>query len=1456
MTTIGGNNIVYTAENLVGSEGDIIIRTPTSDSVDTFPTASLIYSQFGINGASFEYKIVNNSDFVITNQEGTGLTLVPDPNNNGNSIIQPRTSNDYLIVLTSTTTADVFNLSYNGTPIVAESVTTVINTISPNMVIEDPGVGTETITFGAPDPVPSSYTITMPPTSGSTNQVLTTDGSGIMSWTNSLISSTGSSTDNAIVRWSGTVGNSIQDSNIIIDDSDNITGVNTLVIDNTRSDAGNTMVINTKASGFAAVRSLFIQYETGATNPGDTGAGVIVNIDDTNALGGNIAGIAITTSGDNTANIYGMVAGAIVNPIVQVVGTFENMSKAEVNGSDVLSDFTNDTIDTPIFTSNSDTVLVGNTVKFQEISFLLTTGAFLTQVSPTFEYSTGGTSFASFSPNDNTNGFQFSGVIIWQIDDIPGWVTNTGGNYEIRITRTSSFLLTTPVTNYVQITGSGENYYWNNDGDVRINSLNLPGSTSGSVTFQSPATVTSYNLTLPTNDGNPNQFLQTDGSGILTWADGGGGITSLNGLTVDTQTLATGISGSDFGINSSGSIHTFNLPIASGTNTGKLSNTDWTTFNNKLTSTLPSGDIFVGNGSNVATPVSIFGDATLANTGEITIENNAITTVKILDANVTNAKLANDSVTITAGDGLQNGGSVALGASTTLDVDSTVIRTTGAQSMSGPKTFTDSIIIQDPDTPANNVTIAASTSTSSSYSLTLPVDNGNTGQGLVTDGTGVLSWNNISLYDAVIDPGTGTLEAAIVSGAISIFMRAGVYNEASLTNLPANVVLIGENKDTTIIDLGATSLTLQPGTVGLETDGTIDITNGTNAVSGTGTLFTNLNPIGTNTYILIGDTYHLVSSVTDNTNIVLADNYEGNTITGQPSSSGQFVPGSFRDFTVQNASANQLNFTQTISVIIENVCFLNSGAIQLNLINSTQSIVNNCFFVNSGDDAIRLAGCTKMNLSHSIIKNPANRGIEFVIGCSNVNVDGFNITNCGCSTTTDDGAINIEGETTNNYIQITDSVINHNIGYAVNTYPLSGYVMIQSCTMSENAEGGIDFDGTFNTVQGCNIIGNGGFGIRGGADGALIANVIQNNTLNGIDVTGDNNLSITGCQIQNNLQSGIGGVTGNNVIISACLIQSNTLYGVEVSTGNNVNLTGCQINSNSGGGVIFGGTDNICNGNQIFTNTGDGVNVTGTGNTVTNNFIDGNTGTDIINGGTSTTIFGNQSSPAVTTNFVPGNSTFEGFVRTNTNLQLQETGGGTDTVTIQAPSSLSNYTLTLPVDDGTPDQLLQTDGTGNLSWTGINQVCSIYDSVGGEVINGTLKGVVFNASEVVNTGIYTVSVGSYNNGSTVQFLSTGVYSVSYYIGAEQTNTLGGQRSGIETTIQTSTTGTGSWTTKPGSIGGFYVREQTNEFGTGKTQIINVASLPLYLRITFDRLTGTTNIETKANSSSLSIMKVG
>ncbi|KKK72008.1 hypothetical protein LCGC14_2908210, partial [marine sediment metagenome] len=66
-------------------------------------------------------------------------------------------------------------------------------------------------------------------------------------------------------------------------------------------------------------------------------------------------------------------------------------------------------------------------------------------------------------------------------------------------------------------------------------------------------------------DGTANQILGTDAAGTAA----------------EHKSLASDETGTDFGITHTANTVTFNWPIASATNTGKLSNTNWTTFNNK-----------------------------------------------------------------------------------------------------------------------------------------------------------------------------------------------------------------------------------------------------------------------------------------------------------------------------------------------------------------------------------------------------------------------------------------------------------------------------------------------------------------------------------------------------------------------------------------------------------------------------------------------------------------------------------------------------------------------------------------------------------------------------------------------------------------------------------------------------------------------------------------------------------
>jgi hypothetical protein len=103
------------------------------------------------------------------------------------------------------------------------------------------------------------------------------------------------------------------------------------------------------------------------------------------------------------------------------------------------------------------------------------------------------------------------------------------------------------------------------------------------------------------------------------------GLSSINGLTEQTQYLAVGTSGTDFAINSATDTHTFNLPTASATNRGALSSANWSTFNGKqnaitLTTTGSGAATFIADTLNIptasgGTPAGITGQIQFNNAG-------------------------------------------------------------------------------------------------------------------------------------------------------------------------------------------------------------------------------------------------------------------------------------------------------------------------------------------------------------------------------------------------------------------------------------------------------------------------------------------------------------------------------------------------------------------------------------------------------------------------------------------------------------------------------------------------------------------------------------------------------------------------------------------------------------------------------------------------------------------------
>jgi trimeric autotransporter adhesin len=123
-----------------------------------------------------------------------------------------------------------------------------------------------------------------------------------------------------------------------------------------------------------------------------------------------------------------------------------------------------------------------------------------------------------------------------------------------------------------------------------------------------------------------------NGANWTTLAASGSGITSLNGETGNTQSFGTpGTTGTAPGWSSAAGVHTLNIPMAStaSVTAGLISKADYDTFNGKLSavagSSLTSGQVWIGDGSNQAAAVAISGDATLSNTGALALSASGVT---------------------------------------------------------------------------------------------------------------------------------------------------------------------------------------------------------------------------------------------------------------------------------------------------------------------------------------------------------------------------------------------------------------------------------------------------------------------------------------------------------------------------------------------------------------------------------------------------------------------------------------------------------------------------------------------------------------------------------------------------------------------------------------------------------------------------------------------------------------
>lgn len=410
-----------------------------------------------------------------------------------------------------------------------------------------------------------------------------------------------------------------------------------------------------------------------------------------------------------------------------------------------------------------------------------------------------------------------------------------------------------------------------------------------------------------------------------------------------------------------------------------------------------------------------------------------------------------------------------------------------------------------------------------------------------------------------------TIGAAFSAGKISVFVRSGTYVETSDINIPDRGKIMGETNGQVIVVLAAGCSLRADGSGGTkEVNGTISITHNTTAVTGSGTTFTNLS-VGN--FILIGNSYFQIDTITNDTSLDLVDTYAGKTVSGHTYIAQAMLTGVYiENLIIANSS--------DVGLYLRGL--RHGAAINVAIIGCTPNMqmvdCGDCSFrtiISSSGTGIGVTfeNCVDIIIDTANVYNNTTQGIVVRGTCSNILLD-----SCSCTCNTSHG---ICIEDTSKSISLTDCIIKQNNGKGVHTTTSTTHIVADSCFSSDNNSDGISLVGTGNIISDCIINDNGGSGIICSTNSILQGNQCVSNTTHGIDMIDSNTCIIGGNICSSNSSDGIN-CTGDNNNIFGNICKSNTGSGVEItSAGNNNIVTGNQLSGNTGTNLVDSGTGTV-----------------------------------------------------------------------------------------------------------------------------------------------------------------------------------------------------------------------------------------------------------------------------------------
>jgi hypothetical protein len=211
--------------------------------------------------------------------------------------------------------------------------------------------------------------------------------------------------------------------------------------------------------------------------------------------------------------------------------------------------------------------------------------------------------------------------------------------------------------NLSQYVTSGGNGITESSGQISINSPTCSGTDKLQWSGTAFVCATDQNTTYTAGSGLSLSGTSFINNGILSVTGTSGQISVSAGQNPTLSLVNTGTTGT-YGSSTSipvittdaqgrvTSVTSTSIPTANTTTSGLLTSTDWNTFNSKQTSVLSDGKILIGNSSNQATAQTISGDASLSDSGVITISSGAVTSAKIASGTILGSNIAAGTVTL------------------------------------------------------------------------------------------------------------------------------------------------------------------------------------------------------------------------------------------------------------------------------------------------------------------------------------------------------------------------------------------------------------------------------------------------------------------------------------------------------------------------------------------------------------------------------------------------------------------------------------------------------------------------------------------------------------------------------------------------------------------------------------------------------------------------------------------